>query len=289
MQGPRDTYSRLLQSTLDCLIPEEERPSSSLLLYLVISFALPVLLSSVAIAVPQAPKSNLQPNLPLLWSAVSAPYLYNLIALPWKRLWRENGLTGTLVVVGGITLIMALPMFSLHLETAPDHPFGATLSLLVVNTVIGWMYHESIPDLIMALPVLTLAGRATMTFRPSPKVFPCAQQAVEDICRDMRREGKACSKALHYTRQVAENYLGGIEGQTLLWAILGAVIIDKAPPLLADLISRAGIPIMHENFWELLSLTVVGMMLLRVALHAFLHVHIIHAVEEYKLQHPEEE
>ena len=289
MQGPRDTYSRLLRNAMNCLVPEESLPSSSLLLYLVILLPPSGFLGFLAIAVPQAPKSNLQPNLPLLWSAVSAPYLYNLIALPWKRLWRENGLTGTLVVVGGITLIMALPMFSLHLETAPNYPFGATLSLLVVNTVIGWMYHRNIRGLLTALPVLTLAGRATMTFRPSPKVFPCVQQAVEDMCRDMHREGKACSKALHYTRQVAENYLGGIEGQTLPWAILGAVIIDKAPPLLADLISRAGIPIMHENFWELLSLTVVGMMLLRVALHAFLHVHIIHAVEEYKLQYPEEE
>ena len=284
MQEPRDTYSRLLRNAMNCLVPEESLPSLSLLLYLVILLPPSGFLSFLAIAVPQAPK----PNLPLLWFAVSMPYLYNLIVLPWKRLWRENGLTGTLVVVGGITLIMALPMFSLHLETAPNYPFGATLSLLVVNTVIGWMYHRNIRGLLTALPVLTLAGLATMTFRPSPKVFPCAQRAVEDMCRDMRREGKACSKALHYTHQVAESYLGGMEGQTLLWAILGAVIIDKAPPLLTGSINRAGIPIMHESFWELLTLTLVGMMLLMVALQAFLHVHIIHAVEEYKLQHSEE-
>ncbi len=280
MQGPRDTYSRLLQSTLDCLIPEEERPSSSLWLYLLISFALPGFLSFRAIS--QATK----PNLPLLWFAVSIPYLYNLIVLPWKRLWRENGLTGTLVVVGGIALAMALPTSSLHLEALPDYPFGATLGFLAVNTVIGWMYHRNIRGLLTALPVLTLAGLATMTFRPSPKVFPCAWQAVEDMCQDMRQEGKTCSgDFLSHIIHIAEDYLGGVEGQTLLWAISGAVIVDRAPLLLAGFTDRVGIHIMHESFWELIALTLVGMILLGVAFQTFLHVHVIHAVEEKLMEY----
>ncbi len=281
MQEPRDTYSQLLQRTGDCLVPEEPLPVSPLWHYIAILFFFSIPLSSLAINALQVPQ------ILLLWVVTLAPYLYNpcslLISPHWKKLRRKHKVMA--LVTSSLTIIPAL---SLHPDVLLDYPFKATLGFLVVNAFVGWEYQKIAWDLIEILPTLTLAGSATVTFRPSPEFFTCARQAIEDMCQD--KENKAyLNNFLSHIVHIAEGYLGSIEGQTLLWAILGAIIIDKAPPLLAGVTAWLGIPNMHESFWELMMLTLVGIVLLMAAFQAFIHVHIIHAVEEYQLQHPKEE